>query len=200
MWVALNICAFIMLAAVLYDQVAKRITYRYSSLPPKQGTIRLLCLLPNKDMTASIQCRLFNYSLESGQGNHLYEALSYVWGDPKDTVPIFIGRQSFNVTKNLHSALLHLRNHSRERILWVDAICINQANDKEKEDQIRFMAKIYSQANCVVVWLGESADNSCQALEDIRTTAERESADIMYNHQKIIALLQRPWFSRIWVS
>jgi hypothetical protein len=151
-------------------------------------------------MTASIKCQLFNYSLETGQGNHRYEALSYVWGDSKNTVPISIGRQPFHVTKNLHSALLSLRNHSMERILWVDAVCIDQTNNEEKESQIQSMVKIYSQANCVVVWLGEDADDSQQALEEIRIAAAEESTNTMYDNQKVIALLQRSWFERIWVS
>jgi hypothetical protein len=90
----------------------------------------------HSSMTASIKCQVFNYSLETSQGNHRYEALSYVWGDSKNTVPISIGRQPFHVTKNLHSALLSPRNHSMERILWVDAVCIGQTNNEEKESQI----------------------------------------------------------------
>jgi hypothetical protein len=50
----------------------------------------------------------------------------------------------------------------------VDAVCIDQKNDKEKVQQIQIMPKIYSQANRVLVWLGEAADNSDQALEEIR--------------------------------
>jgi hypothetical protein len=185
---------------VFYSQVAKSTTYCYSSLPPKHGNIRLLRLIPNKNATAGIKCQLFNYSLESGQGNHVYEALSYVWGVSPETVPITIDGQSFDVKRNLHSALLRLRNHSMDRILWIDAICINQGNQEEKEDQIQFMARIYSEAECVVVWLGEDADDSNQALGDICTAAEEESMDVMHNNQKVITLLQRPWFERIWVS
>jgi hypothetical protein len=198
-WAALNFCAFIVLVAMLYNQVTKRATYRYSSLSSEQGNIRLLRLMPNKDMTACIECQLFNYSLESGQGNHLYEALSYVWGDPKETIPIFIGKRSFNITKNLHLALLRLRNHSMERTLWVDAICINQANEEEKEGQIQSMARIYGQANRVIVWLGKAEDDSNEALETIRSVAEDESANVSNNQKAVLALFQRLWFERIWV-
>jgi hypothetical protein len=201
-WVALYLCIFIASAAVFHNQVVKRIPYRYSSLSPGNDRIRLLRLMPNKDETADIQCELFEYSLQnSGKGPHLYEALSYVWGSPDNKLPILIHGNSFDVTVNLRAALSHLRDHSIERILWVDAICIDQANKKEKENQIQSMAKIYGHANRVIVWLGEAEDDGDQALEVIRTIAEDESPNVSNNDRKaIITLLQRPWFERIWVS
>ena len=105
------------------------------------------------------------------------------------------------MTENLHTALSHLRNFSLERIIWVDAICIDQKNTKEKEQQIQFMAKIYSQANRVLVWLGEAADNSDQALEEIRA-AGGKVANSLNNEtirSAVLALLRRHWFQRIWV-
>ncbi|KAK3949482.1 hypothetical protein QBC32DRAFT_266659 [Pseudoneurospora amorphoporcata] len=54
------------------------------------------------------------------------------------------------------------------------------------------MAKIYAKASRVIVWLGEEAAGSDQALEEIRIAAEDNKAGIL-------ALLQRPWFRRIWV-
>jgi hypothetical protein len=180
----------------------KNIPYSYSSLPPGHDSTRLLRLMPNKDETAVIKCQLFDYTLESGKQTHLYEALSYVWGDTNKTVPIFIDEHSFNVTENLHKALLRLRNHSIERIIWVDAVCINQADNQEKEHQIQRMAKIYGQANRVIVWLGEIAESIDRGLEEILIAAGKMSTNSSDNEtvqQAILALLQRPWFRRIWV-
>ena len=202
MWAALYLCISIASAAVLCNQVVKRIPYWYSSLPPGHDSIRLLRLMPNKDATAAIKCELFDYSLESGKGTHLYEALSYVWGNPNKTVPIFIGQYRFKVTENLHMALLRLRNHSIERIIWVDAVCINQADKQEKAHQIQYMGKIYGQANRVIIWLGEAADDSDQAFEDIRVAAEDEFTNSPSNktgRKAILKLLERSWFRRIWV-
>jgi hypothetical protein len=147
--------------------------YSYSPLLSGSDSIRLLRLMPHKDETTDIRCELFEYSLQDG--THLYEALSYVWANPDKKLPIFMHDCSFNVTVNLHAALLRLRNHSMERIVWVDALCIDQANQKEKEHQIHSMAKIYSQANRVIVWLGEAEDNSDQALEAIRVAPGKKS-------------------------
>ena len=177
--------------------------YCYSSLLPGPDSIRLLRLMPHEDKTAPIQCQLVNYSLqESGGGTHLYEALSYVWGDPKETLPISINKHDLLVTVNLHAALSHLRDRCFERIIWVDAVCINQADGEERGHQVQSMAKIYGQANRVIVWLGEEADNSDQALEDIRVAAEDEFMNSPNNEKSqkaILKLLERPWFRRIWV-
>lgn len=174
--------------------------YYYSLLSPGDNSIRLLHLIPNKNETAIIKCQLFTYSLEPGKGTYLYEALSYVWGDPHETVPIFVDDFVFPITAGLHAALLRLRDPCITRVIWVDALCINQANEKEKEHQIQSMARIYGQANRVIVWLGETADDSDQALEAIRSVAEDESTYMSNDSRKaVLALLQRSWFERIWV-
>lgn len=202
-WVVLTLCIFIASAAFLKYQTTTEISYRYPSTPLGRHNIRLLRLLPDKYKTAAIRCQLFDYSLESTQKTHLYECLSYVWGDPDRTVPISINGRRFQVTENLHAALWHLRDCSIERVIWIDAICINQADNTEKEHQIQSMAKIYSQASRVVVWLGEAADNSDQAFQVLRSAARDSSAHLCDKHgerEAILKLFERPWFQRIWVK
>lgn len=170
-------------------------------MPP--GNIRLLRLLP-PDNTARIQCQLFNYPLqETGERACLYEALSYVWGDlKKKPHTISIGGYDLPVTANLYAGLLHLRDQLIERILWVDAICIDQDTPEERAEQVQLMANIYCKANRVIVWLGEAVANGDRALNTIRIAADKEStksSDHQMNQQAILDLLQRPWFQRIWV-
>ncbi|KAF4624060.1 hypothetical protein G7Y89_g14116 [Cudoniella acicularis] len=178
-------------------------SYPYSSLPPDNDNIRLLRLLPNEDKAAPLHCELRNYSLQKlGPRTHLYEALSYVWGDPRETLPIYVDNNQFPVTVNLHAALSHLRDYSFERIIWVDAICINQNNPQEQGQQVQLMAMIYSKAHRVLVWLGETADDIKGALEDMQRAASEESTNHSVkriNQKAIFNLLQRPWFQRIWV-
>lgn len=177
--------------------------YCHSPLWRRPDSIRLLRLKPHEDETAPIQCQLFNYSLqEIKRGSHLYEALSCVWGNLKNPQPIYIDKHPFIVGENLHLALLHLRKRILERIIWVDAVCIDQTNNEEKEHQIQFMAKIYGQANRVIVWLGKMIENSDLALEAIRLAADKKpinSSNKEMIQQAILKLLQRPWFERIWV-
>ena len=181
--------------------------YHFSSLSPVSDSIRLLRLLPHENEStekAEIQCELFEYSLQDqGIGTHLYDALSYTWGGANKPRSIFINKQIFAVTENLYAALSRLRGRSLERIIWVDAVCINQEDLEEQGHQVQLMAKIYSKAARVLVWLGEKADDSDTALEGIRIAAEYESMSSSNNKivkQAILALLQRPWFRRIWVS
>jgi hypothetical protein len=173
----------------------------YDPLLP--NSIRLLCILPHEDEYAPIQCKLFNYSLqESVKRTHPYDALSYTWSGPAKPRSISIGEHDLPVTLNLHEALSRLRHRSIERIIWVDAVCINQEDKKERAQQVQFMAKIYNQANRVVVWLGEAADYSDLALEEIRVAGRKKSTNSSNNEsirRAVLALLQRPWFRRIWV-
>jgi hypothetical protein len=176
--------------------------YCYSPLSPRDDSIRLLRLKPDKDRSADIHCELFEYSLRDCSGSHLYEALSYVWGRSQNKLHIFIHGCSFDVTDNLHEALLELRNHTLERTIWVDAICINQTTLEEKERQIKIMAKVYGQAARVIVWLGEAATDSDQALNTIHIAGSETSYRSPDNEaikKPILALLQRQWFRRIWV-
>lgn len=206
-WSVLCLGILAVSAAELSSLRVKRTRYQHCSLPPGGNKIRLLRLIPCGDKSTIVECQLFNYSLESAKGMRLYEALSYVWGDPKATEIIIIDKRLFYVTRNLHAALVRLRDDSLERIVWVDAICINQADEREKENQIRLMSKIYGHATSVLVWLGQ-ADNahehdSDQALEDIRAIADRGRTNLPVDRlmqQNILRLLQRPWFRRIWVS
>lgn len=176
--------------------------YRYSPLS-LGSDIRLLRLMPHEDKAASIQCQLFDYSLqESGKKSHLYEALSYVWGRSEKPRSVSIDDYDMPVTENLHTALVHLRDRSIERIIWVDAVCINQVDLKEQGLQVQLMAKIFSKATRVIVWLGGMEPDSDQALEDICLAANAdytEQSKKEVNQQPILNLLQRLWFQRIWV-
>jgi hypothetical protein len=117
-------------------------------------------------------------------------------------MPIHINQHYFQITTNLHAALLRFRNPFVNRYLWLDAICINQEDREEKAQQIQLMYKIYSLAQCVMVWLGDATDTSGQALEDIRLAAERQLALHLEDARQaaILELLRRSWFQRLWVG
>lgn len=166
-----------------------------------------------------------------------YEALSYVWGSPENTVEVYVrhsaGSQSdhnnetpmtMHIGRSLASALTHLRYPDRPRRLWVDAVCINQADIEEREKQVKRMDSIYSLAQRVVIWLGPEADDSTHALSTLAYfTAQVEftkdnfglaspaAAEPSWCHgdtplpydartgAALEALFCRPWFDRVWV-
>jgi hypothetical protein len=175
--------------------------YYHPPLSSQHDKIRLLRLLPHQDENARIQCELFKYPLQAGVSprTHLFEALPYIWGDPKKKLPISMHEDHFDVTPILHAALTRLRNHSVERITWIDAVCINQEDQSEKAHQIQYMTHVYVQANRVTLWLGEPAVNSDLALKEIRSGLVKKSDKLSIDSLIVVAVLalfRRPWFRR----
>jgi hypothetical protein len=163
-----------------------------------------------------------------------FEALSYVWGPPEEVSGILIQSASdgspttsyvpMEVRRNLADALRYLRCQDKPRVMWIDAICINQSDLNERSEQVRRMVDIYKFARRVVVWLGTEARESDLAMKTVQhigrqmvfleggrahrspeaTEAEWYSAHFIlpYNLREwraIQLLVERPWFSRLWV-
>lgn len=57
--------------------------------------------------------------------------------------------------------------------LWIDAICINQATTLEKNHQVSMMGMIYSQAECVIVWLGNCDIAMDRNVGDVLAAVDR---------------------------
>ncbi|KAL7622493.1 hypothetical protein AAE478_008000 [Parahypoxylon ruwenzoriense] len=163
-------------------------------------------------------------------GPFQYEALSYTWGlathhdmafiyHPRRTAPAIL-----SLSQNLTVALRQLRYPDRPRTLWVDAICINQANGPEKARQLTRMPQIYGNADRVVVWLGPEEPDSRLAMDtldflgrQLEVTTDNwifctpgaeypywcEASCVFPYDDKIWSaigsLLNREWFSRVWI-
>ncbi|KAK3386461.1 hypothetical protein B0H63DRAFT_382243, partial [Podospora didyma] len=97
----------------------------YRQLPADRRVIRTLRLLPGCWMDQVI-CELQEASLDDQPA---FDALSHVWGNAEDTAAIMVDECYFQATRNLIAALGRLRSSVDTRILWVDAICINQTNN-----------------------------------------------------------------------
>jgi hypothetical protein len=88
-----------------------------------------------------------------------YEALSYVWGNRPQTCTIVCLGKSLAITPTLDLALRKFRYTEAARALWVDQICINQEDIKERGFQVHLMALIFSNAQQVLMWLGPDPQN-----------------------------------------
>jgi Heterokaryon incompatibility protein (HET) len=198
-----------MLSRIMVDETKN---FSYLPLSSKTDTIRLLRLLPSKDDNENLWGELFEYDLIEPGKTHLYEALSYVWGSSDKPEHIFVDGKVLAITASLYTALHHLRDRIFPRVLWIDAVCINQGeneDNKEKAQQIQIMPRIYSQANRVLVWLGpaegmvegKAEKDGDKALEEIRHSGGKKSLDLSNKWIKtaVLALLGRKWFRRIWV-
>lgn len=137
--------------------------------------IRLIDILPRREEHDMICCRVFKAHLppdSPGPDAWRYHSLSYVWGDPFPTADIILNGSRMAVTKNLESALRHLRDSSTPEFqglpVWVDAICINQDDLKERNEQVRIMRDIYRKAHRVISYLGDGDVDTDRALEKFR--------------------------------
>ncbi|KAF0645946.1 hypothetical protein FPSE5266_08102 [Fusarium pseudograminearum] len=148
----------------------------YRALTPEVKRIRLIHLQPggidSPSTTSSIQenlgvhrlpvaCTISHVSLHQPPP---YSALSYTWGDTSQKSRILIDGTSFNITKSLENALIHLRRKDLPLTLWIDALCIDQDDEVEKTEQVQQMHQIYSQASSVITWLGPASATSDAAM------------------------------------
>jgi hypothetical protein len=132
----------------------------YQDLSATKREIRLLKILPDSG-SGFIECELLpSISLYSAYKQ--YRALSYCAGDARNTKPVVVNGARCNVFANLHHALTVVRHHwktygyQQELLLWVDQICINQANLTERSHQVGFMTDIYRGAKQTFVCLSTS--------------------------------------------
>ncbi|CAI9626619.1 unnamed protein product [Alternaria burnsii] len=140
--------------------------YIYQQLLSNSKLIRVLDVDPAQTSTAAIVGRLRVVDLATSSR---FTALSYVWSSSEPDQTIECNGMNVAVSANGHSALQHLRTSLGSYTIWIDALCINQADTKEKEHQVSLMGDIYSRATNVYVWLGEGDDSSDRVMEYMRT-------------------------------
>jgi hypothetical protein len=184
---------------------------KYSPID-KEIDIRLVRLKPGNS-TDPIHCTLHPASFSA---NSLYQALSYTWGKAADGFKrIYIDGEAVEVGANLYEALKSLRQFpGLERYLWIDSLCINQADDQERSQQVRRMSEIYSRAEEVLIWLGNEWGNSDLAMGSIRKISELASGTTeMPKERTLIAdyrrhraawtaigkLCRRDYWQRMWI-
>lgn len=192
--------------------------YQYQPLQnPK--SLRFLRLQPGSKTAHDIICELIEVPPEKldeklNEKPISYEAVSWTWGTEKWTKSIRINKNdqafSFDISPTLASALMALRLPADVRVLWIDAICIDQKNGFEKNQQVPMMAEIYGKAKEVCIWLGDATEGDAGtkvALDFIKKEVLMlwEFDQLCENLEKskkwaaLIGLMKRPWFSRRWV-
>ncbi|KAI1141067.1 HET-domain-containing protein [Hypoxylon sp. FL0543] len=189
-------------------------SYRYKPLNADTREIRMLEIHPAFLTLSTIKCSLVIASLDKLGDDSVpfsfYEALSYTWGDPTGKVTIKLDGCPFEVTRNLAAALRRLRAKRGYRYLWVDAICINQADELERNSQVALMGLIYRNAEQVLIWLGREADGSKRAMKVIFSIVDLyvEENDVLASlaneaHRArwldVARLFDRPYWRRVWV-
>src|SRR5262245_9932896 len=104
--------------------------FKYRPIDLEGPAFRLVRLL--KGDHDPIQCELFEAWLHQPEHAIDYAALSYTWGAIERPYEIIVNGNRLPITKNLYLALRYLRCQEQDQIIWIDAICIDQENDKER--------------------------------------------------------------------
>jgi len=211
--------------------------FKYDQISNDPFEIRLLWFEPFERFESPISMSMTKSLLSASPE---YSALSYTWDRPSEDFPeswddpsctksILINGKAFPVRMNLYSALFRLREKwSCETAWWIDAICIDQQNDAERNSIVAQMAKIYSSCAATVGWLGEEDAHGPTAFLHISAMAEswqersdalkkdftpqgvydaeccnlleNELSETMQRRWKIVANLgRRSWWIRSWI-
>ncbi|KAK4223553.1 heterokaryon incompatibility protein-domain-containing protein [Podospora fimiseda] len=114
-----------------------------------------------------IQCRLHHVVLDGNQPQ--FSAISYTWGEPGETRCLEVDGKRLTVTKNAWEVLDAMRPRAVDGFFWIDSVCIDQSNIKERNHQVGLMWEIYSSAQRVYAWLGRGTERSLRAMEVLQT-------------------------------
>lgn len=132
-----------------------QVRYQYSPLDAASKEIRLLRIVKTEP-TDSIVLELRHTKLDRGDD---FLALSYCWGEEitKHNVRVYddtnVGTVSVrtNLFRFLEFACGPFQDWSNIWI-WIDQICIDQGEDKERCHQVGLMGELYTAATATVIW------------------------------------------------
>ncbi|EME44925.1 hypothetical protein DOTSEDRAFT_70842 [Dothistroma septosporum NZE10] len=182
----------------------------YNHLNAEARQIRLLTLTASPNGNGDrIEGTLATHSLDQGPS---FDALSYAWGTDTVSDKVSVNGVGITVTRNLYEALCSLRISAQGRAsrIWIDAICINQRDTKERNRQVSLMHQIYTSSNYVHIWLGRSWSTTSSFLSFLATLSndEQATAELDSLHQNsrrtlvtdgVETVMGSPWWSRLWV-
>jgi hypothetical protein len=189
--------------------------FPYQILARDQIRLLTVHLIENESFRLSLEHYPYDTALK-------YDALSYAWnpldaanGPPK--IQVLCNATSFEMSSNLYQAIKSLAKLGLCRPIWIDYICINQNNIKEKEWQLPLMGQYYSRAKMVWIWLGLSNSNSDLAMKAMARLAlelptlrvSLPVTDAWLREKKlplendglwdgIDHIYTREWFNRLW--
>ena len=148
-----------------------------------------------------------------------YHAISYVWNyGSQEILTMKLNEMTLEVNANVYDIITRCSSFFREHYIWIDTVCIDQKSTSEKTLQVRTMQEIYGSAVHVLVCLGTGpASLALTLMEELRLVRvmlgnaavpaylaicfERRKLDFYLDARikALQALLQHPWFRRVWV-
>ncbi|KAK3074463.1 hypothetical protein LTR53_003071 [Teratosphaeriaceae sp. CCFEE 6253] len=196
----------------------------YRQLNDEQQEIRLIILRPGK-ATDLVRCDL-HYICLTSRPLLPYETSSYVWGNAKNRGTIILEDRTFDVPASSEAVLRRMRRSDTDRLVWLDAVCINQSDVGERSQQVALMTEIYGNTTRNLIWLGapasdQEADANVRSLMEVWAHLQKRTDNCDRFFDKVmqarghapeegrlpdgadLIALQRlydcPWFTRLWV-
>ncbi|KAF3042375.1 hypothetical protein E8E12_006092 [Didymella heteroderae] len=193
--------------------------FREVPLNLAQRSVRFVEVLSVLSPTGLIQCKLSQGTIEDDE----YICLSYVWGSSEDQQQILINGELFRTRKNVWTFLSAIRqakpDSSKRQLYWIDALCIDQDNIKERNHQVGHMGAVYYAAKHVIIWMGvkmpisrllsmsaefsnfiaptNSGDEEVQFAEIWHQSARADEREIIEDWK---AFASDPYWSRAWIT
>ncbi|KAF6829731.1 hypothetical protein CMUS01_08047 [Colletotrichum musicola] len=207
LWILCSLTVATSLCVVVYRCSRIVPAFRHQHLKKGHGSIRVLRLRAQPPDTGySIQCDLIQATLDSPPR---YRTVSHRWGSPgEEPRTIMVNGAPFPVSQSIYQLLENLRSSRRSHLLWIDSVCIDQSNAREKSRQVGMMRRIYEEAESTIAWLG-NAPGAAKAmglakelLLDESMNAEgfaQLTRDPNSGWAELRTLLSNDWFNRIWI-
>jgi hypothetical protein len=170
------------------QEVVPRDWFEHEALDLGSSSIRLIQICPTRNNDDRIRCQIRLASTDTE-----YTCLSYVWGEEGIDEWIYLNGKRAAVRMNLWDFLRSARQvpELSSQWLWIDALCIDQANTHERQHQVQQMGRIYAGAKQVISWLGTDRD---------MVTYFSESADERKDDPHgLLALSHSAYWRRAWI-
>lgn len=149
-----------------------------------------------------------------------YYAASYVWGERKYTgAKVLLKSGNIRVLDSLVPFLDMVTRHGDFKTSdywWIDSLCINLEDSREREKQVQIMADIYKKARRAIIWLGQESEKGSDCSDginflhylstlqiafdgdDVAMRNKLENPEFIDKCAAVSNLLARPWWTRVW--
>lgn len=140
--------------------------FQHKTLPDPRNHLRLLEITSvdeTRDMP--VHCKLTTWPVTKAP---VYTAISYTWGDPQQPTSVLINSRVMEVRRNCEYVLKQAWRQGASSYVWIDAICINQIDNDEKNSQVAMMSGVYQRAGQVLACVGRHENDSEFLFERLR--------------------------------
>jgi hypothetical protein len=186
--------------------------FQHEPLDQTKQSIRLVKVLPDLSEDGHIQCEVTQSTVSEAS----WTCLSYTWGDPDLSTCEIIRMNGcdFDVRRNLFDFLRLLQSSKRlsnpklsamsQRHYWIDALCIDQTNNSERNHQVAQMGEIFAGAELVHIWLGEipGSEPGRSLLVDLAKLADIDWENEFNTYYDLLKkyLFENYYWTRAWVT